>query len=804
MTASLPPPPPPTVLVQPIHEPEIDDREPRTRRPLMFWDRIKVLFILTVLFSFMTAIRKQDVPIMSWGEAIRDQLSARTWMIWLAGLEVVRQLHFIVSERWAAYHQLWQRHVWNAWERRMSKLNPWLRYRLGRLFKVVCWIVILGFVFAAIWGVAFIEALAQAPGRFWTNPFGSGGFPWFFQIFFYMFIAVGQFVAIFYFLSRGGVDTYMPGEIETRYADVWGQDKVLDKVQENVIFLSKPEEIEAKGGHVPGGILLWGPPGTGKTLMAEAVAGETERPYVFVDPGAFINMFMGVGILKVKSLFRKLRKLSLKYGGVIAFFDEADSLGNRGVPAGGNPGTIRDRLESMTCCNGLHFVNPATAEAYVHDQIGLGRAGADPDPGDGIRGIVFGGMGGGGMGTLQALLTELSGLKKPRGFLYRRLRQFLSMKPKQPPKYRMLVMMATNMPESLDPALLRPGRIDRIYKVGFPNLEGRVRTFDGYFDKVRHNLTEEQVERLAIISPRATGAIIKDIVNESLIVAMRNGRELVTWQDVIEARSMKIHGVPDGPAATALERHQTAIHEASHAVAMYLLQKRSTIDIATIEQRGDVGGFVAPVPNEDRKFRWRAEMENDIVTFLASLAGERLFFGDDNSVGVGGDMNAATWMVRRMLSRAAMGDTFTSHEVAVPMGEPDVGPQYRNDFDVRVERMLRELFDRAVALVDENRWFVMAVAHALQQNKTITGEDIDAIFHGTVGPTVNGRAYRTDAYLRAFGSFHEAARRAHDDQSPLLTEFPELEEARVVASTALRLPPPVPVAAKVGSPARAK
>ena len=104
------------------------------------------------------------------------------------------------------------------------------------------------------------------------------------------------------------------------------------------MFLENPDEIEAKGGYVPGGILLWGPPGTGKTLMAEAVAGETGRPYVFVDPGAFINMFMGVGILKVKSLFRKLRKLALRYGGVIVFFDEADALGNRGSLAQDGPG----------------------------------------------------------------------------------------------------------------------------------------------------------------------------------------------------------------------------------------------------------------------------------------------------------------------------------------------------------------------------------------------------------------------------------------------------------------------------------
>ena len=89
---------------------------------------------------------------------------------------------------------------------------------------------------------------------------------------------------------------------------------------------------------MPGGLLLWGPPGTGKTLMAEAVAGETGKPYVFVDPGAFINMFMGVGILKVKSLFRKLRRLALRYGGVIVFFDEADSLGNRGMMTQGAPG----------------------------------------------------------------------------------------------------------------------------------------------------------------------------------------------------------------------------------------------------------------------------------------------------------------------------------------------------------------------------------------------------------------------------------------------------------------------------------
>src|SRR5436190_4511486 len=225
------------------------------------------------------------------------------------------------------------------------------------------------------------------------------------QVVFIMFIAVGQFAAIFWFLSKGGVDTYFPDDIKTRFSDVWGQDAVLGRVQENMLFLENPESIEERGGYVPGGILLWGPPGTGKTLMAEAVAGETGRPFVFVDPGAFTNMFMGVGILKVKSLFRKLRKLSLRFGGVIAFFDEADSLGNRGVsygggswatPAGPNP------WAANTACNGMSYLSDESAWMLLHD--GLARTSVDMGSTrprrDGIMAGLGGMGGGGGMGTL--------------------------------------------------------------------------------------------------------------------------------------------------------------------------------------------------------------------------------------------------------------------------------------------------------------------------------------------------------------------------------------------------------------------
>ena len=147
-------------------------------------------------------------------------------------------------------------------------------------------------------------------------------------------------------------------------------------------------------------------------------------------------------------------------------------------------------------CHGTAYLAPVTASVLLHQQI---VRSAGPEPVRRVRDMMMpmAGMGGGGMGTLQALLTELSGLKKPRGFLNRVVRRVLGFQPKAPPKYRILVMMATNMPQALDEALLRPGRIDRIYKVGYPSMIGRRRTYEGYLQKVDHELTPTEIDKLA-------------------------------------------------------------------------------------------------------------------------------------------------------------------------------------------------------------------------------------------------------------------------------------------------------------------
>ncbi|WP_182903228.1 AAA family ATPase [Microbispora sp. H10830] len=790
------------------------DRDPRTRKRLPLWDRTKFLILLAVAFGVLLWNQIATYEgIISLYDALVMTVRDASWVLWLAGIEVVRQIHFLISERSAGYHRFWTQKVfggWNRWTHR--RFNDWNRYRIARAVKWVVWIAVIALVLGKLQQVSPLEALYSVPATVW------GFLPMVLQLVLIMVVAVGQFVAIFWFLSRGGVDVYYPDDIKTRFSDVWGQDHVVERVKENIVFLEKPDEIEARGGYVPSGILLWGPPGTGKTLMAEAVAGSTGKPYVFVDPGAFINMFFGVGVLKVKSLFRKLRKLALRYGGVIVFFDEADSLGNRGALAQGGPGgwgrSVPAPFEGSGC-NGFAYLDPHTRTALGRHAAGPAAEAArprTPRTGAFVNRVMYGagmGGGGGGMGTLEALLTEISGLKKPRGFVNRYVRRLLGMRPKPPPKYRILIMMATNLPEALDDALLRPGRIDRIYKVGYPSKAGRIRTYKGYFDKVSHQLTDEQIDKLATITPYATGATIKDLVNESLITAIRDGRETITWSDVMRAKRLKQLGPPEDVEYIERERHAVAVHEACHAVAAYRTRHHLEIDLATIEKGADYLGMVASIKPEDQFTRWKSEYEADIMVSLASLAGERMFFGEDNSSGVSGDLQSATAITGLMEAHWGMGIGVASLPALQELGlregkaaQPQPGgggtgftgtPAGGRDEMVpdmlpeRIEFNLSRLLEKTAELLRENRREVLSVAHALEQHKTLNGDDVVAVIEGRMGPLIDGSAYTSDEFYEEIEAYHTAAAAAHKAHSEVPVELPlprtRVIEASVVAAS---------------------
>jgi cell division protease FtsH len=749
--------------------------ERTTRAPMAFWDRIKFLILLAGLWLaglaivWTTSVNPIGGP---FSDAARIALRDYAWIIVLASLELLRQFHYVIEEHSEGYYRFWQMRVFGGLSRRTGKMDDWTRYRVSRALKVAIVLFALSTFLGRIFHTEPVWlGILEAPARLVV------ALPFILQLAFGFFFVIFQFVGLFWFLSRGGIDVHMPDEIETRFDDVKGQDAVLGRVKETMIFLEAPEAIEERGGYVPGGILLWGPPGTGKTLMAQAVAGETAKPFVFVDPGAFIQMFMGVGILKVKGLYRKLRRMALRYGGVIVFFDEADSLGNRGqIAQGGFQNASPGPWSASPACNGLAYLAPAARNLVMLDalpnQMPETRTWYDP--------FIMGGMGGGGggMGTLQALLSEMSGLEKPRG-LINKIRRMLGMKIKPPFKYRILHIFATNMPSALDQAMLRPGRIDRQYKVGYPTKDGRKATFEYYLAKVNHELTDEEIDKLATITPYGTGASIKDIVNEGLVVAIRDGRERITYRDIIRAKHIKQLGVPDDFEYIERERHQTAVHEACHAVVAYLLRRHAVIDIATIERRGDIGGLVSYIPPEDQMFEWRSERDIDIMGSLASLAGERLFFDGDNSNGVGSDLQNATRIVMVNLGFAGMGDTIASHAVTLGGMRGGMAVEDGNDrnvfdgeFGKQVEAKLRELYEETWRLLEEHRADVLAVAHVLETHKTVTGDDIAAVIDGTVGPTVDGRVYAEPSFRQMLENYHTAALRAHKDHSGVATPIP--------------------------------
>jgi cell division protease FtsH len=753
------------------------DEDWLTRKPLSLWDRIKFLVLLGLLWFILVWSVMANDPLVGFSDALKIEVQSGWWVFVLMGLEVIRQIHFLISEHSQGYNRFWTWVVFGGIERvTHRRISDWTRFRLSRLLKWVFWIAVIAVVTGKIIHTTPLLALLRGPQLIWHV------LPFVLQIAFTLLFVVLQFVALFYFLSRGGVDVYYPDDIKTRFSDVWGQDHVLERVKENIIFLENPEIVEEKGGYVPGGLLLWGPPGTGKTLMAEAVAGETGKPYVFVDPGAFINMFMGVGILKVKSLFRKLRRLALRYGGVIVFFDEADSLGNRGQLAQGGgiggPGRATPAPFAHAGCHGFSYLSTDTQWRLLQQAM----ASDIPDEPDTRRNKQIMGMGmngGGGMGTLQALLTELSGLKKPRGLVNRYVRRIFGMRPKPPPKYRILVMMATNMPSALDEALLRPGRIDRIYKVGYPSKAGRIRTYEGYFAKVKNELTADNLDKLATITPYATGATIKDLVNESLITAIRNGRDVITWPDVIKAKQLKELGPPEDVEYIERERHAVAVHEACHALVAFRMRQHMEIDIATIEKGGDYLGMVASIPPEDQFTRWRSEYETDILVSLASLAGERMFFESDSSSGVSGDLESATTVASYMEGFWGMGSTVSSYSTAkrLEVGAPGGGrggtlkkgqdpeAQARQALADRIEENLKALLDRTEEIIQENRSDVLALAHALERHKTLSGEDIVAVLEHTRGPVVDGTPYADPAFMSQLTDYHLSAAQAHRDHS---------------------------------------
>ncbi len=243
------PPPEPAVVVGPRWE-------KKKRRP--FWLRSRLLIFMAALWGVLFWYALSSDPLLSVHDGLIQTWNGKWWLTVLFAAELVRQVHYLVSEHWGLWNHFWADKVFGGLSRRTLRFSDWARYRAKRIFTVVLLIAAVAVIAGAALDESPITALFSLPGKL-VSVLGYLAY-----VVFILVIAVGQFAAIFWFLSKGGVDVYFPDDVKTRFTHVWGQDAVLARVKESIVFLEDPQSIEARGGYVPGGILLWARRGRAK------------------------------------------------------------------------------------------------------------------------------------------------------------------------------------------------------------------------------------------------------------------------------------------------------------------------------------------------------------------------------------------------------------------------------------------------------------------------------------------------------------------------------------------------------------
>jgi cell division protease FtsH len=514
-----------------------------------------------------------------------------------------------------------------------------------------------------------------------------------FYFLFFMSLMVMQFVAMFWFLARGGTYVIYPREYDVTFDDVRGQPEIVESTKEALTLFQGFKKFRDAGGYPPHGVLFEGPPGTGKTLLGKAIAGSANVPFVYASGTSFNNMFMGIGNLRIMRLFKKARKMSRKYGGAVIFLDELDAVG-------GSRGAVSSAS--------------SPADTSRHWAKGPLR-------------IIMGGFGmGGGSMYVNELLVQMDGMIMPKG-LWRHVKRMLHLGRPKIPQYNVMVIGATNQASTLDPALLRPGRFDRKLHVGLPSGPGREDILNYYLDKVPHEVVD--ISRLARATYGFSPAQIKNLVNEALIFALVAGRDKLTFDDLWTAKVTEEIGLKEATKTSARDRQMTAFHEAGHAVLAYILELDDQIQVASIIKRRDTLGVVYRTPLEERHTELREDMRRDIVVALGGLAAEEIWFGE-TTTGPSSDLRHATYQAAVMLGLLGMGENLLSYGVLpqTAMGDGPLGailgdPEHRK----AIGELLAEAKQQAVELLRANEPAIRALSERLLEKDEVAGEELEEI-----------------------------------------------------------------------------
>jgi len=323
------------------------------------------------------------------------------------------------------------------------------------------------------------------------------------------------------------------------------------------------------------------------------------------------------------------------------------------------------------------------------------------------------------------------------------LNQILSEMDGFSPSESVIVLAATNRPDVLDPALLRPGRFDRHVTVDRPNQKARLALFKVHTRNVPL-AADVDLDRLASGTVGLTGADIRNLVNEAALWATRHDKNAVDSSDFDYARDKVLMGPKREEVLVGREKKMTAYHEAGHALGAWLLPGVDKLHKVTIIPRGRALGVTQLVPEEDRMNIGESDLNNRLVFILAGRAAEKLVFGE-YSAGAENDLVQATRLARRMVAHWGMSEKVGPVACHVTNEHPFLGRDVyeQREFsdhtariiDDEVTRMLNEAADRATKLLSENRGKLDALARALEQQEML--DDVEVV--GIIGPAVPRR-----------------------------------------------------------------